>query len=991
MKVFRPYSALALALFSSLMLVLAGCGGTGKPTLKSIVVTPMNPTIVLGTTQQFTATGTFSDNTTQDITASVTWSSGTAATATISAGGLATSVAGGTSVITATSGTITGTSTLKVVTLVSIALTPANPALGVGATLQFKATATYSDNSTADISGAVTWNSATSAHATISASGLATAVAPGTSVITAKQGAMTSLPDTLTVTPPTLVSIMISPANPTIPVGGTADFTGVGLYSDNSTQPLAPITWSTTAPASSVTVNSANNVGVTLGLVPGNYPIKATGGGVTGNTSVTVVAGASRFAYAANGGDGTISIYAVSGSTFTPRGYALDPHSAIQVLPDPSGKYVFALNVDHTISTYYVDPVTGALTDAATLATPITPVSNGGGAGVLPYEGVFDPTGQFLYVANNVDSNITAFSVKTTDGSLKEIGVPITVGVGPTMVLTDRSGSYLYVVNNNSGGVGSISGFSINPNSGALTTLVTVPAFPATVGTSPFFAAIDPSNKYLYVGDLGDDTVAGFTINSSNGALTAMAGSPFSVAAGTGPYAVAVDPSSKYLYVGNYFSEDVSGFPIGAGGVPTIASPLFTPVSSSPTGSTSGSIPFSMSIDPAGTFLTVSNSGSNGIALFTVTPATGVLTAAGNIESRSGPQFTNMYYATSKPTLSPAAVFAANSTAGTISEYMAASTGVLTATGAPTNGKPGNSASTTDVTGNYFFATSSPSPNNDLLGFSIAQSTAGLGVLGGSPLSLGTNVPSSVLSEPSDRFVFTAETGAPGSLLSLTLSPTTGINMIAGPLSVGNLKAIVEDPQGRMVYTLGMNLIEQLPINGANGTFSPATPAETLTTSGTWTAGAVDASGQYLVALDSVGKKMQVFSIGPLSSFATVGGSVATGGTLPSSLVLDPLNRFVFVTDATANTVTVFTFNAKTGAISLPAVSTTTLSGSAGQATVDATGNFLYVAVEGTPVTNAGSVAAFQISANGTLTALAGSPYAAGVGTSGVAVSNSIK
>ena len=60
-------------------------------TLQSIAVTPANPSIAKGNTDQFTATGTFSDNSTQDLTNQVTWASATPATATITSTGLATS------------------------------------------------------------------------------------------------------------------------------------------------------------------------------------------------------------------------------------------------------------------------------------------------------------------------------------------------------------------------------------------------------------------------------------------------------------------------------------------------------------------------------------------------------------------------------------------------------------------------------------------------------------------------------------------------------------------------------------------------------------------------------------------------------------------------------------------------------------------------------------------------------------------------------------
>src|SRR5207247_2161241 len=98
-------------------------------TLTSIAVTPANPSLPLGLNRQFTATGTFSDSTMQDLTTQVTWSSSSPGVATISnasgSKGLATSVAAGTTIITATLGSVSGNTTLTVnaVTIVSIQLT----------------------------------------------------------------------------------------------------------------------------------------------------------------------------------------------------------------------------------------------------------------------------------------------------------------------------------------------------------------------------------------------------------------------------------------------------------------------------------------------------------------------------------------------------------------------------------------------------------------------------------------------------------------------------------------------------------------------------------------------------------------------------------------------------------------------------------------------------------------------------------------------------
>jgi len=88
------------------------------PTLVSIMVTPPNSSIPLGTTEQFTATGTFSDNSTQIITSSVTWSASATSVATVSnttgSNGQAASVAAGTAIITASSGNISGSAVMSV-------------------------------------------------------------------------------------------------------------------------------------------------------------------------------------------------------------------------------------------------------------------------------------------------------------------------------------------------------------------------------------------------------------------------------------------------------------------------------------------------------------------------------------------------------------------------------------------------------------------------------------------------------------------------------------------------------------------------------------------------------------------------------------------------------------------------------------------------------------------------------------------------------------
>jgi len=88
---------------------------TGTASLVSLNITPTSPSLVIGSTQQFHAIGSFSDNSTQDLTTQVSWSSGSPSVATITSGGLASGIGQGSSLITATApGGISGTTTATV-------------------------------------------------------------------------------------------------------------------------------------------------------------------------------------------------------------------------------------------------------------------------------------------------------------------------------------------------------------------------------------------------------------------------------------------------------------------------------------------------------------------------------------------------------------------------------------------------------------------------------------------------------------------------------------------------------------------------------------------------------------------------------------------------------------------------------------------------------------------------------------------------------------
>ena len=184
------------------LILLVGCGGgSSNPppppvvTLVSIAVTPGTASIAAKATQQFSATGTYSDGTTKDLSTTSTWQSSDMTVATISSTGLATGVGPGTANITASSGTVSSLAaavlTVNPAALVSISVTPATATINPtapGNMQQFTATGTYGDGTTNDLTATATWQSSDSTIAAISAAGLASAVAPGTVTITATSG-----------------------------------------------------------------------------------------------------------------------------------------------------------------------------------------------------------------------------------------------------------------------------------------------------------------------------------------------------------------------------------------------------------------------------------------------------------------------------------------------------------------------------------------------------------------------------------------------------------------------------------------------------------------------------------------------------------------------------------------------------------------------------------------------------------------------------------
>src|SRR4029077_8532408 len=140
-------------------------------------------------------------------------------------------------------------------------------------------------------------------------------------------------------------------------------------------------------------------------------------------------------------------------------------------------------------------------------------------AGTAPSAIGADPSGKFIYVANVGSNNVSAYSVNPASGVLTAVlGSPFSTGVGPTGITIDPSERFAYIATS----VG-ISANTID-TSGAL----------ASIGGSPFGGSVanvtvDPSGRFLYASGFNVNNVSGFTIDPLSGALTPITGSPFTV------------------------------------------------------------------------------------------------------------------------------------------------------------------------------------------------------------------------------------------------------------------------------------------------------------------------------------------------------------------------------------------------------------------------------------------------------------------------------
>ncbi len=171
--------------------------------------------------------------------------------------------------------------------------------------------------------------------------------------------------------------------------------------------------------------------------------------------------------------------------------------------------------------------------------------------------------------------------------------------VAPTAILITPNNSYVYASLGTLGVQVLTLGTGGALSTGSAATILP----PLSTSTSPADAGVasDPNSLFLFVAELNTG-LREFSIGTG-GSLKEVSGSPYAV--GTGPTSVIMDATGSYLYVANKGSNNISAYTL------TAASGKLTAVAGQPF-SSGGLLPIGLAKDNSKKYIAVINSGSNG-------------------------------------------------------------------------------------------------------------------------------------------------------------------------------------------------------------------------------------------------------------------------------------------------------------------------------------------------------------------------------------------
>lgn len=376
-----------------------------------LIVNPGNFVLTPPGTQQLTATRGGGIVT-------ATWNSSDNSVATVDANGLVTAIGPGSATITAGEGGDLANAIVTVIVnavLQSIAITPATVNLNPAGTQALTATGSFSNDTMANITNTVTWSSGNPAVATVSATGVVTAVAVGSTQITAsRDGVMAMATVNVTVAGGNPIAYILI-TNPT-PNGGGGSITSLAVAQDGTLSVLE------------------------------DEPNTGRPQGIATNIAGTRV-------YTANALTDTLAHFNLDLLTglldMNGANIPAPANSPQRLVVDPTEKFVFVSHFFGQMESYTIG------TDGRLTLNAFPAIS----ADFRGPDLEFNSTGTRLYVPTTSDDTITVFNVNQTTGELTFLspGMPhFPVDAGdqtPADCLLSTDGNRLFVCNNDTANI----------------------------------------------------------------------------------------------------------------------------------------------------------------------------------------------------------------------------------------------------------------------------------------------------------------------------------------------------------------------------------------------------------------------------------------------------------------------------------------------------------------------------------------------------------
>ena len=275
---------------------------------------------------------------------------------------------------------------------------------------------------------------------------------------------------------------------------------------------------------------------------------------------------------------------------------------------------------------YRFDPKTGQLTATGLAAEMVNPSFL-----------ITDPQHRFLYAvtemgqergANSYKTNgsISSYSIDPKTGALTFLNKVDSGGGGPCHLVVDKTGKMLFVANYGSGNVASFAikaDGSIGERTGfdQHTGSSVNPA--RQKGPHAHAVVLSPDNRFLFVPDLGTDQIKIYRVDAANSTFTPNDPPFASVKPGLGPRHFTFGRGARFAYVVCEMGSSVAVFAYDS------AKGSLTPVrtvSTLPADFTGEDNSAEIQVDRSGRFLYASNRGQDSITVFAIDPVKGTLT-----------------------------------------------------------------------------------------------------------------------------------------------------------------------------------------------------------------------------------------------------------------------------------------------------------------------------------------------------------------------------